>query len=116
MIGALLLMTMAGCSKSLEEKINDNELKAEDYAEMVDYIFDAMDYRNTIDTIYSEDETEEAAPFIADVVEEYPLVPLYSTACVRAVSNNDPEFAKSVSASKMAELMQYQLRGWLNLW
>lgn len=114
--GVIFLMTTVSCSKSSDKKAQDNDLDAEDYAEMVAYISEAMDEFETINSNYGPNEAEEALGLMREVVTEYPEVKTYMNACLEAYNNDNPEFKEGVDESEMAQLMDYQSRGWLKFW
>lgn len=113
-----ILIALAGCGSSLSDKIKENKaLSAEDYSEMVDYMYEAMcDLEEINRTAYPYDQ-ESLRASIHEVTQEYPLVPVYYTACMNAVNSDAENFnPNTVDIQKFGRAMDCMGRGWGKFW
>lgn len=117
LISLIFFMGIIGCSSSIESKIESGELTGDDYVEMVDYIYEAMEQLEVINSTEDPSDIEGVTEMIKEVAAEYPMVPEYYGAIVKALRDKSPELENSgVDEQKLGRIIDYQGRGWLRFW
>lgn len=118
-LSLLLLFIAEGCSGgSLKSKIEKGEpLSGEDYAYMVDYMYDAMSEIEMINRSYEASDTEGVMEAGREVAKKYPDFKIYFITCWDAISEQDPEIEKSdLNQDKLARVIDCKFRGWDMFW
>ena len=113
-----MLIALASCGSSISDKIKDNKaLSAEDYSEMVDYMYEAMCDMEVINRTADPYDQESLMANIHEVTQDYPLVPLYYITCMNAVNSDSENFnPNTVDIQKFGRVMDYMSRGWGKFW
>ncbi|MCH5230986.1 MAG: hypothetical protein J1F43_04240 [Muribaculaceae bacterium] len=113
-----MLIALASCGSSISDKIKDSKaLSAADYSEMVDYMYEAMCDMEQINRTADPYDQESLMASIHEVTQEYPLVPLYYTACMKAVNSDSENFNKNtVNMQKFGRVVDCMARGWGKFW
>ena len=107
----------AECGSSTESKSKSGELTGDDYAGMVDYMYEAMEEIEVINRTADPSDTDGVFEMIKEVVAEYPMVPDYYEATVKALRDNSQELENSgVDEQKLGRVLDCQARGWLRFW
>lgn len=113
---ACLLTLLVSCGSSSKVESNGNgEYSASDYAEMVDYMYDAMVEMDEINQTADPSDPEGVKALCMQVVHEYPYAKDYLRACREAIDRGDTK-AESIDPEKFDIIMDCFARGWFNVW
>lgn len=113
-----MLMALASCGSSISDKIKEGKaLTGEEYNEMVEYMYDAMSEMEVINRTADPSDYESLMSDIHEVVEAYPLVPVYYRVCLNAVTSDSENFNKNtVNLVKFGRVTDCMGRGWGKFW
>lgn len=114
----LICTLLTNCGGSLTDKLREGkELSTNDYTEMINYLYDAMSDMENVNRTANPYDTEELMEQIHEITEEYPAVPLYYEACVKAFREGNKNFNEvKEDPSKFARVMDCMARGWGKFW
>ena len=114
---SILLTLLVSCGSSSKVESNGNgDYSASDYAEMVDYMYDAMMEMGEINRTADPSDLEEVKSLCKQVVHEYPYAKEYLNACTQAIADENEKLIEKANEEKLNIVIDCAARGWFNQW
>lgn len=114
-----IMFIMVSCGhSSIVDKIHEGkELSADDYNEMVNYMYEAMSEMEVINRTADPSDYDYLMSEINEIAEDYPYVPEFYSACMKAMNNGSPNFNQNtVDMQKFGRVVDCMARGWGRFW
>lgn len=111
---SLVMGIMIGCSSS---KVKDSDdYSASDYAEMVDYMYDAISEMEVINRTADPSDLDHVKYLCQQVVSEYPYAKEYLIVCQQAIADDNEKLIEKADEEKLDRILDCAARGWFNQW